>query len=97
MELADQNAKRYKAAQKKAQNIRSFYVNLLAYCLVIPVLAWINLTFTPEIWWFLFSATGWGIGLAFHAAGAFDINPLFGEKWKERKIRELMEKENSKK
>lgn len=36
---------------------------------------------------------GWGIGLAFHALGAFNHSLLFGKNWEDRKIREFIEKE----
>ena len=87
----------YRKAKKKAQNIRSFYINLGMYCVIIPMLIVINLKYTPDFHWFWFSMLGWGIGLSFHAMEAYDINPMFGKDWEERKIRELIEKENAKK
>lgn len=86
----------YQKAKKRAQAIRSFYINLTLYCIVIPILIFINLTFTPEIYWFIFSMLGWGIGLLFHAMEAFSWNPFLGKDWEERKIKEILEKENHK-
>lgn len=85
----------YQRARKKAKEIRSFYYNLLCYCIVIPVLIIINLTFTPEFYWFLFSACGWGFGLLMHGMKAFDYIPFLGTNWEQRKIRELMEKDKN--
>ena len=87
---------RYERAKKKAGDIRSFYFNLMCYCIVIPILIFINLTYTPEYYWFFFSMFGWGIGLCFHGMGAFDYNPFLGKGWEERKIKELLEKEKDK-
>lgn len=87
----------YRKAKKKAQNIRSFYINLGMYWLIIPMLIFINLKYTPEFHWFWFSMLGWGIGITFHGMEAFDVNPFLGKEWEERKIREILEKENSKK
>ena len=84
----------YKKAKAQARNIRSFYVNLTSYCIVIPILIFINLKYTPDFYWFFFSMAGWGIGLLFHASEAFNWNPLFGKQWEERKIKELLDKEN---
>ena len=86
----------YERAKKRVKEIRSFYYNLTCYCLVIPTLIFINLTFTPEFYWFPFSMGGWGIGLAIHAMAAFDIMPFFNRDWEERKMREILEKEKQK-
>lgn len=97
MELNPTDQQRlYEKAKKKVQNIRSFYVNIGLYCLIIPILIFINLTYTPEFHWFYFSMTGWGIGLLFHAMEAFDWNPVFGKDWEERKLKEILDKENRK-
>jgi len=85
----------YIRAKKKAKEIRYFYFNLLCYCTVIPILAIINLTFNPEFYWFLFSAGGWGIGVAIHAMIAFEFMPFLGGDWEIRKIKELMEKDQN--
>jgi len=83
----------YDRARKKVKEIRSFYINLACYCIVIPGLIAINLIYTPEYLWFFWSMTGWGIGLLFHAMTAFDIMPFFGSDWEERKLKEFMEKD----
>ena len=46
--------------------------------------------------WFLFPMFGWGLGLMFHAMDAFDWNPFLGSNWQEKKIKELMNKDNFK-
>lgn len=83
----------YERAKKRVREIRSFYINLTCYCLVMPVLIFINLRYTPEYYWFPFSMGGWGIGLLFHGLTAFDKVPFFNRDWEERKMRELMENE----
>jgi hypothetical protein len=87
----------YRRAKKRARAIRAFYYNLSCYCIVIPVLIAINLIYSPQFYWFIFSALGWGMGLAFHGMGAFNYNPFLGRDWEERKIRELLKKEKSRK
>lgn len=95
MEELNENL-RYQRAKKKAREIRSFYFNLLCYCIVIPVLIFINLYFTPEFYWFYFSMLGWGIGLLFHGMGAFGWNPFLGKDWEERKLKQFIEEERNK-
>lgn len=89
----DFEKKNYQRAKKKVKEIKSFYFNLTCYCTVIPVLIFINLRFTPDYYWFLFSMGGWGIGLFFHAMAAFNFNPFFNSGWEERKLREFMEED----
>ena len=44
--------------------------------------------------WFLWAAFGWGIGLIFQAAKAFNWAPFMNKNWEEKKIKELMDKED---
>jgi len=85
--------KRYAKAKERVKAIKDFYGNLIAYCIVIPFLWWINLRTTDFLWAF-FPTIGWGFGVAAHGMEAFGYNPLWGKRWQERKIRELMEKDD---
>ncbi len=85
--------KRYLKAKEKVEAIKGFYGNLLSYCLVIPVLGWINYS-TTSFPWVIFPAIGWGFGVAVHGMEVFGYNPLLGRNWEERKIQEYMEDEN---
>ncbi|MBC6996898.1 2TM domain-containing protein [Cytophaga sp. FL35] len=82
--------KRYEKAKKRVENIKSFYGNLLAYLIVIPFLAFLNMK-TTSFPWVLFPICGWGLGLTFHGLAAYGVNPLWGKRWEERKMRELMD------
>lgn len=86
----------YKRVRKKVREIRGFYYHLVCYCIVIPILIFVNLRFTPEFYWFPFSMCGWGIGLLFHSMEVFGYMPFFNKDWEARKLRELMEKEKEK-
>ena len=86
----------FRKAKKKAREIRSFYINLLCYCIVIPTLIVINLYFTPELHWFYFSMIGWGMGLLFQAISTFGWNPFFGKNWENRKLKQFMDEERQK-
>jgi len=50
---------------------RGFTVHLFAYVAVIVLLFIVNLTATPNTWWFYWVALGWGAGVALHAWLAF--------------------------
>lgn len=87
---------KYIQARKHVEKLKEFYYNLLAYCLVIPFLIFINLKIVPQFHWFWFPMFGWGIGLAFHAMSVYFEDGRFGRNWEERKIREYMEQEERK-
>jgi len=89
---------KYLRAKERVERLKKFYSNLTAYIIVISVLAGIN--YWTDQWrymWFLWAAFGWGIGILFHAIGTFNLNPFFGRDWEERKIKELMGKDDEQK
>jgi 2TM domain len=45
---------------------RKFAVHLFAYVVTVLILLYVNLTVTPEVWWFYWVALGWGFGIAAH-------------------------------
>ncbi len=81
---------------KKVEEIKGFYGNLISYIVVITGLTIINLTSTPSHLWFLYPAFGWGLGVLFHWMKVFNRIPFFGKDWEERKVRELLEREQYK-
>ncbi len=85
----DRNLK-YQKAKEKVDAIKGFYSNLLAYCIVIPILVYINYR-TSDFPWAIFPAIGWGFGLLMNGLCAFGFNPIFGKVWEERKIKEFMQ------
>ncbi|AWX43153.1 Sensor protein LytS [Flagellimonas maritima] len=84
--------KRYIKAKEKVDAVKSFYSNLMTYCVVIPCLWWLNLR-TTDFLWALFPTIGWGFGVLAHGMEAYGYNPLWGKRWEERKIQELMDKD----
>lgn len=84
----DDENKAYERAQKRVKELKSFYGNLISYCIVIPGLIIINLITSPDDIWFYWPMLGWGIGIAAHGMNVFAI----GRTWEEKKIREILEK-----
>lgn len=82
----------YIMAKEQVKAIREFYVSSFLYCIIIPVLIWINYQ-TTSFPWAVFPALGWGLGLIGKGMAAYGINPLWGKVWEQRKIQELMNKE----
>lgn len=79
----------YLRAKERVKDLRGFYGNVLSYCLIIPFLIFINYRTFWGFQWFWFPMIGWGIGLTVHGLSVFG----YGTRWEERKIREIMEKE----
>ena len=89
----NQEYENYKKAQKKVEEIKGFYGHLFSYTLVISILIFINLKYTPSYLWFFWTAFGWGIGLFFHAVRVFNWFPFFNKDWEEKKIQEFMDED----
>jgi hypothetical protein len=86
---------KYYRAKEKLQEIKKFYMSLLSFTLFIIFLGALNY-YTNE-WrnpWFLWAAFGWGIGLFFQAAKAFDLINMFGKDWEARKMKEFMDNDS---
>ncbi len=83
----------YVRAKERVEKLKGFYGNLISYCCVIPVLIFINLSTSSKFQWFWFPMLGWGMGLTFHAFDTFG----YGKSWEERKINEILNKENANK
>lgn len=89
---------RLERAKKRVKAISGFYRHLIVYLLVnVFLIALKSFSLDGDEKFFSLetfaTAFFWGIGLAFHALGVFSENVLFGREWEERKIREIMEKE----
>ena len=96
MHSEDIKNSKYVKAVRKVEKLKEFYQNIASYCIIIPVLIFINLKFLPYFHWFWFPVVGWGIGILFHGLDTYDYNPFLGANWEERKIKELMKKEENK-
>ncbi|AMC09882.1 histidine kinase [Lutibacter profundi] len=83
-------SKKYMRAVERVEEIKGFYSSLIAYCIVIPFLIFINIKYSPAFYWFWFPMVGWGIGLLFQGFKAFSYNPFLGKDWEDRKIQEYM-------
>jgi hypothetical protein len=79
----------YFKAKKRVEELKGFYGNLISYCIVIPILIFVNLTYMPEFQWFWFSLGGWGFGLIMHAFKVFG----YSSKWEEKQIAAILDKD----
>jgi hypothetical protein len=91
--MEDQEARQ--RAEKIVEAKFGFYIHLLAYIVISIFLIFVNLSTSPQYFWFKWPLIGWGIGLFFHALGVF---VLYGRSAiKEKMIEKEMKKEALKK
>ena len=92
-------------AKKRVKDIKGFYIHLIVYVLVNVFLSGIiifGLSQSGDSFNEITSNFGvystwvfWGIGVFFHWLGVFGFKSLgLGADWEERKIKELMERED---
>ena len=72
------------------RKVKSFYVHLTQYLIVISILAVVNLTSYPNYLWFVWPALGWGIGVAAHGASTFGVVRLFDGAWERRQVEKYL-------
>ncbi|MDC9722087.1 MAG: histidine kinase [Urechidicola sp.] len=82
---------RYHKAKKRVELLKGFYGSLIAYCIVIPFLIYLNHRVSPGFQWFWFPVFGWGLGITIQAFQVFGL----GMSWEDRKIKEIMDKDNN--
>jgi hypothetical protein len=80
-------------ARKRVEDIKGFYVHVGVYVIVNAALIAINLLSSPDTLWFYWPLLGWGIGLAIHAFTLILEGGILGSDWEERKIDELVQRE----
>ena len=80
----------YMQALNHVDELKGFYYSLISYCLVIPLLIFINYETSWGFQWFWFPMFGWGIGLTIQAFRVFVNNGAFGRNWEKRKMEEYM-------
>ena len=86
----------YIRAKKKLEKLVGFYWHLAIY-IIVNAFIMITIVYNSNQGFFDFgtwaTAFFWGIGLFFHFIGVFGPDLMFGKKWEERKIQEMMEKD----
>ena len=83
--------RKYRRAKKRVECLKGFYGSVTAYCLVMPLLVFINYRTHWEFQWFWFPLFGWGLGIVIQAFKIYG----YGSDWEERKIQEIMEKDKN--
>ncbi|WP_088322992.1 2TM domain-containing protein [Polaribacter tangerinus] len=95
----------YIRAKKKVKAMKGFYIHLIVFVIVnvfLSALIVFGLTKSGDTLAEAFNNFGvystwifWGIGLFFHWLGVFGFKSVLGDDWEERKIKELLEKQDN--
>ena len=72
------------------RKVKSFYMHLAQYVVVIAALAVLNLVVSPHYWWVVWPALGWGIGIASHGLRVFDKVPFLNGDWERRQAEKYL-------
>ncbi|MEM7085753.1 MAG: 2TM domain-containing protein [Bacteroidota bacterium] len=87
------SGKKYDRAKKHVEELKGFYIHFAIYLIMVPVFIFLNFK-SQGFPWAIFPIVGWGAGVSGHAMEVFNYNPFLGKNWEERKIRELMDKDD---
>lgn len=74
------------------RDIKGFYSHLIKYAIVIFCLFIINILNSPNYYWVIWPAIGWGIGILFHGLNVFEVFNFFGPDWEKRQIEKRLNK-----
>ncbi len=88
-----EDIEKYKRAKERLEELKGLYIHAIIYVIVNLGMVIINLISSPEKYWFYYPLVGWGVGLCTHALSVYSKGRIFGAKWEEKKIREMMDKD----
>jgi hypothetical protein len=97
METNFTEEQRYYHAKKKVDSVKGFYHHLITYIVFNIFFLVFNLITSPNELWFYWPLLWWGVGVTSHGTRVFGYYPFFSKDWEERKIKDLMDKENKSK
>ncbi len=87
---------RYYQAQKRVEEIKIFYQHLTVYVICNPIVIVVNIITSPGYLWYLWCLFGWAVPIILHGLVVFNCFPFLNKEWEEKKIAEILDKENNK-
>ncbi|SFM28959.1 2TM domain-containing protein [Methanolobus profundi] len=76
-------------AQARVKELKNFYTHLVLYVVIMGLLFFIDYS-DGGTWWVQWPVIGWGIFVVMHGINV----SKFGTNWEDKKIKEIMEKED---
>ena len=100
MDTNDSQNIKYQMAAKRVKDLKGFYTHLFVYLAVNILLFVINYSELPNgasiwSWQIWLTPVLWGLGIITHTMNVFVPGFIFSKNWEERKVRELIERENN--
>jgi transcriptional regulator with XRE-family HTH domain len=77
---------------REVKNLKKFYKKLIRYGLTMLFLLIINLLNSPDHFWVIWPALGWGIHIAWEGLQIYGNITVFGPAWEERQIKKRLNK-----
>jgi len=72
------------------RKVKSFYIHLTQYVLVVGGLAIFNFVTSPGYLWVVWVALGWGLGVLVHGMRVFDRMPFLNGQWERREVEKYL-------
>lgn len=92
-----EDKQRIERARKKVGEIRDFYTHFFIFVVANSGLANINLLTTRDFPLVIFPLLGWGFAILIHGWVTFYADNVFGKEWEDRKVREILAREEGSK
>ena len=77
-------------ARRRVAALKSFYIHLFLFALVMVLLTAVNAAVGGP-WWVLWVLLGWGIGVVAHGLTVYGQTSRAIAAWEERKLREFID------
>jgi transcriptional regulator with XRE-family HTH domain len=68
------------------RKVKAFYVHIAQYVFVVVALTIANVVVSPNYFWVLWIAAGWGFGLVFDGLRVFDKLPFLSAEWERQQV-----------
>lgn len=66
----------YSQAEKRVKAIKGFYINLLIYFITNLLLAYVNVIYSSNFYWFWYSVLAWGVAMVLYGMAVFRYPPF---------------------
>jgi len=74
------------------RDIKGFYSHVAKYAAVIFCLLILNIVKSPDYYWVVWPALGWGVGVLFHGLNVFEVFNFLGPRWEKRQVEKRLKK-----
>jgi transcriptional regulator with XRE-family HTH domain len=97
-------SQRERDAMEYVRDLKSFYAHLASFVVVMPILYLVDVYYYsdagvsldagshPGVDWFIWTALGWGCGVAFHGLVVYELFGFLGVDWERRQIEKRLKR-----